>query len=497
MLYFFATLSTKKYIFVKDYLSLVNHFIMKILAPIILFLFTFNINAQLPYTQPVFNYDSIINIEYGVAVNYVGKNDTLLLDIYKPIGDNNCLRPVMILAHGGAWVVESKENSSMQYMARELAKRGWVVANINYRLGTHKASNYSSNLLCNSLGIEACAYVADSAEVERANYRAMQDAKGAIRFMKSRNQIDSTDINNVFMAGESAGAFISFSTAFTNDISKKPMSCYAIGNVSSPHSDLASLGCYDASSDFSRPDLGDIEGTLNLGSYDASLKGVGSFFGGVFDINLLENLNTSQTSLYLYAQGSDVIVNYDYGPLFERLSSECFSFLGCTEYEDYPNAYGGEGIRNYLETSLVDTSLFYNDIIYNFSGNDCQANGHAIDNPQLRLQNMINFFSKKIANSGNNPNSNCATIDINPNSNGDSNISVINPFKDFIEIQLTINEINTEYILTNMLGKVVAKGQLNTGKNTINTAKFVNGVYLLNIITSEKIISSIKLVKSN
>jgi predicted alpha/beta-hydrolase family hydrolase len=46
----------------------------------------------------------------------------------------------MILAHGGAKVIESKENESMQFMAGELAKRGWVVAVINCRLGTNMAS---------------------------------------------------------------------------------------------------------------------------------------------------------------------------------------------------------------------------------------------------------------------------------------------------------------------------------------------------------------------
>jgi len=55
-------------------------------------------------------------------------------------GYENCKRPIMILAHGGAKVIESKENESMQFMAGELAKRGWVVAVINCRLGTNMAS---------------------------------------------------------------------------------------------------------------------------------------------------------------------------------------------------------------------------------------------------------------------------------------------------------------------------------------------------------------------
>lgn len=456
---------------------------MKFFPIISLIFFTilnFNINAQQPYTQSIYNYDSIVNIQYGVSTNYVGNNDTLLMDIYKPIGDGNCLRPIMILAHGGAWVVESKENSSMQFMARELAKRGWVVANINYRLGTHKASNYTSNFICNSLGIEACAYVADSAEVERANYRAMQDAKGAIRFMKSRNLIDSTDVNNVFMGGESAGAFISLSAGFTDVISKKPASCYAIVDAATPDPDLTSLTCSNNTTNLSRPDLGDIDGTLNLGIYDASLKGVASFFGGVFNTDLLNGL-TNPPSIYLFCQGSDVIVNYNYGPLFERLSSECFSFLGCSDYEDYPNAYGGEGIKNYFETILMDTTTYYSDIIYNYQpNNDCQANGHEIDNPQLRLQNMVNFFAEKIADSGNNPSINCSTLNVNSTVN-DNSITVKNPFNNNIEIQMNLQNISTKYTLVNLLGKVEATGELKVGRNAINTSRLKDGIYILNI----------------
>lgn len=469
---------------------------MKFLPNLFLIFFAslyLNTFAQQPYTQATYSYDSIVNIEYGVTTNYVGNDDTLLMDIYKPIGDGNCLRPVMILAHGGAWVVESKENSSMQYMARELAKRGWVVANINYRLGTHKASDYTSNFICNSLGIDACTYVADSAEVERANYRAMQDAKGAIRFMKSRNLIDSTDINSVFMAGESAGAFISFSAGFTDDISKKPASCFAIGDAVTPDAELASLACSDTPNNLTRPDLGDIEGTLNLGMYDASLKGVGSFFGGVFNTDLLDGL-TNPPSVYLFCQGSDVIVNYNYGPLFERLSSECFSFLGCTDIDYYPNAYGGEGIKNYFESISTDTTSYYKDILYNYTGNDCQADGHAIDNPQLRLQNMVDFFAEKITDSGNNPITNCSTLNIN-STWMDNNITVRNPFKDGIEVQIKSQLLNSKYTLTNMVGKVISTGELDAEKNIIDTPKLANGIYLLNI-TNTNFKQTHKLVKN-
>jgi carboxylesterase type B len=132
-------------------------------------------------------------------------------------------------------------------MSREFAKKGWVVANINYRLGTHKAASYNMYALCNNSISAPCGYISDSAEIFRANYRGMQDAKGAIRFMKNRNAIDSSDVNNVFIVGESAGAFIAYATAFTDQSSEKSSLCNAISNAPIPDNNLTIYGCIPAS----------------------------------------------------------------------------------------------------------------------------------------------------------------------------------------------------------------------------------------------------------
>jgi hypothetical protein len=147
--------------------------------------------AQLPYALNQYAYDSLINVSYGQDIDYAGNPVDLVLDIYKPKLDSNCLRPIVVLVHGGAWFAGSKEDVYMKLMSREFAKKGWVVANINYRLGTHKAASYNMYALCNNSISAPCGYISDSAEIFRANYRGMQDAKGAIRFMKNRNAIDS------------------------------------------------------------------------------------------------------------------------------------------------------------------------------------------------------------------------------------------------------------------------------------------------------------------
>jgi len=447
-----------------------------------LFLLTFFTNitlfSQVPYTQAEYETSSIIDVNYGTATNYAGTDMDLLMDIYKPLGDDNCQRPIMVLAHGGAWVTDDKSNSSLEYMSAELAKRGWVVANINYRLGMNNTNDYSTNAFCTGI-TEPCAFMIDSMEVERANFRAMQDAKAAIRFMKSRNMMDSTDINNVFMAGVCGGGFISLSAGFTNDISKKPASCYAIGDVLAPDPDFADFGCMDANNDLSRPDLGDFEGNLHLGTYDASLQGVGSFFGGVIDLDVFDAV-TNPPSVYLFHQASDVIIHYDYGQMFQRISDDCF-FGACQKYGPYPHAYGGEGIRKHFNTLGASAPPSSDDILDNMGANDCFSNGHAIDDPELRLQSMVDFFADRIAVSGNTPSSMCTSVS-NQNLVQSLDISILeNPVRHHLTVNISPEIIGASYALLDVSGRVVCSGVLASEENLINVVGASNGLYFLTV----------------
>ncbi len=55
------------------------------------------------------------------------------LDVYQPHGDGRSLRPAVLYVHGGAFSMLSKDTHRV--MALQLAARGFVVFNINYRLG--------------------------------------------------------------------------------------------------------------------------------------------------------------------------------------------------------------------------------------------------------------------------------------------------------------------------------------------------------------------------
>ena len=58
----------------------------------------------------------------------------LEMDVYQPIGDTASNRPLIIFAHGGAYVGGDKNNPTMITLCQSFAKRGYVTASIRYRL---------------------------------------------------------------------------------------------------------------------------------------------------------------------------------------------------------------------------------------------------------------------------------------------------------------------------------------------------------------------------
>lgn len=437
--------------------------------------------AQLPYTADQFTYDSIMNISYGQATDYAGNQVELLLDIYKPRMDSNCLRPIVVLVHGGAWVAGSKEDINLVLMSRAFAKKGWVVANINYRLGTHKASSYNMYALCNNSISAPCGYISDSAEVFRANFRGMQDAKGAIRFMKNRNAIDSSDVNNVFIVGESAGAFIAYATAFTDQMNEKNSFCFGINDAPTPDNNLAVYGCIPSNNNLSRPDLGSIDGNLNLGNYNASVKGIGSFYGATFDLSIINQL-TDTPCVYLFHQGSDVVVHYQYGKILGRTSWECYAQTNlCQSYYFYPNAYGNESIRQYFVGLGAAAPVYQADIVYNYAYlNNCFSNGHAIDNFNLRVQNVTNLFANKIALSNNNPAANCTVSAVNMADKTNKGVLIYpNPASNQLNIKVPINSVGESYKLFDYTGKLLLKNKIVSETISINIENLNEGIYLI------------------
>ncbi|MFI5149276.1 MAG: T9SS type A sorting domain-containing protein [Bacteroidia bacterium] len=127
-------------------------------------------------------------ILYGANTGYNGVATNLTLDLYQPTGDTAMKRPLIIWVHGGSFVGGTSADYDVTSLSQHFAKKGYVCASINYRVGTASF---------------------DSVGLIPAVVRAVQDLKASIRFFyKDRATVNAykIDTNNIFIGGSSAGA---------------------------------------------------------------------------------------------------------------------------------------------------------------------------------------------------------------------------------------------------------------------------------------------------
>ncbi len=116
----------------------------------------------------------------------------LKLDLYFSRTDTLMKKPVVMLIHGGAFYIGSKESACEQALAYALAKRGYFVASIDYRLG----------------------FKPTPADIEMSAYRAIQDAHAALRYLSHHSNGIGFDPDQVYIGGTSAGAVAALNVAF-------------------------------------------------------------------------------------------------------------------------------------------------------------------------------------------------------------------------------------------------------------------------------------------
>ena len=135
--------------------------------------FILNVNAQSPctdgrYASDVFSdFNLTSDIEFGQNATWTGGQYTLKMDFYEPEGDTETERPLLIWVHGGSFMFGDKTDYDVVQFSERFAKKGFVCASINYRLGI---------------------FPLDSANAVKAVVRATQDLRAAIRFFHKDKQ---------------------------------------------------------------------------------------------------------------------------------------------------------------------------------------------------------------------------------------------------------------------------------------------------------------------
>ncbi|MEN9613490.1 MAG: hypothetical protein RLZZ628_4304 [Bacteroidota bacterium] len=148
-------------------------------------------SAKQRYIANLFTNIKTSTVNYGAAVGFDGKIQTLALKIYEPSEpvDSVLKRPVIILAHGGSFVGGTKEQ--LDDLCIAYTRKGYVCASIDYRLIPFKGTAPAEKQLA------------------IAPFLAAQDVKAAIRFFRKSaagTNPYKVDPNFIAVGGVSAGS---------------------------------------------------------------------------------------------------------------------------------------------------------------------------------------------------------------------------------------------------------------------------------------------------
>ncbi len=171
----------------------------KILVLFVALGFALTSNAQKRYLDDVFEEVTVTsNIVYGTGLNSNNEQQTLALDIYEPTGDSETSRIPIIVAHGGSFLPDAgvKTDAYIVDYATAMAKKGYVVFAIAYRVGWQIATNQEQN----------------SRNILPAAWRGIQDYKTAVRFLRKTVDQDGNpyriDDVRIIGAGFGAGGYL-------------------------------------------------------------------------------------------------------------------------------------------------------------------------------------------------------------------------------------------------------------------------------------------------
>jgi dienelactone hydrolase len=207
------------------------------------------------------------------------KQCDLTMDIYSPVSSESIRRPLLLLIHGGSFFNGDKKSIGYSEWAEHFASRGYVVASINYRIGFRPLGKR---------------------HLERAGYRAVQDARAAIFYLLHRPKEYSIDPNLIFVGGSSAGGITALNVAFMKN-EYRPVSAY----------------------DPKNEDLGSIDAVANLalGVSAFRVNAVVNMWGAIHDLRMLEDKDAWNTAILSFHGDADSVVSYGYDYPFTKLKS--------------------------------------------------------------------------------------------------------------------------------------------------------------------------------
>jgi len=207
----------------------------------------------------------------------------LLMDVFTPRGDTLTKRPAIIFAHSGAFILGSRLNEDMVALCDSFARRGYVTATMDYRLGMGASVTRFFGVIVNISVSEESAL--------RALYRGVQDGRAAVRFLKHNAGLYGVDTTKIYMVGSSAGGFMALHNVFLNRRGEVPAEAF----------EVTSLGGLD---------------TVGIGGYGSAVNAAVSLWGALGDTDFIER---ESAPVFLVHGTADNIVPFKKGMPLEGI----------------------------------------------------------------------------------------------------------------------------------------------------------------------------------
>jgi acetyl esterase/lipase len=177
-----------------------------------------SVNAQTRYLDEVFSDVTVTsNVIYGsnitvlpAMLGQLPAAQPLALDLYEPTGDTQTDRPLLLYFHTGNFLPQyvngsalgNKDDNCAVEICTRMAKKGYVVASVDYRLGWNPLAGTQDER---------------TQQLIQAAYRGVQDSRTAVRFFRKSvaesANVYGIDEEKIAMLGEGTGGYITLASA--------------------------------------------------------------------------------------------------------------------------------------------------------------------------------------------------------------------------------------------------------------------------------------------
>lgn len=235
------------------------------------------------------------DIVYGSNYEY-GTNQpiNLKMDVYEPVGDTLPARPVVILIHGGSFLppsiasaafgrspIGTREDSCIVALCERYARMGYVAISATHRLGWNP---------------QATTQEARAQSIIQAVWRAIQDGRALVRYLRKNYAQWRIDTTRIVMGGSSSGAYVGLHVAYLNQPEELDKPKFKLGN-GTPFVDTTAIGLsrygpngQDGGNAF--------EGGSGNDGHTSNIQAVINLGGALGDSSFIQNENIPVISLH-------------------------------------------------------------------------------------------------------------------------------------------------------------------------------------------------------